>query len=307
MSEQISIMVSFDTSFSDIQILKNELLKFITDKDNSRDFQPDLNVDVLGTTDMTKLELQVEIRHKSNWANESVRAGRRSKFMCALVAALRTVPIYCPGGGGEVLGTAGNPNFSVAISDLIAKENIKAAADKKEGKRLVPTQPVSSSPVEARAEIHAQEARAEADLNARNPAVDLARDEAWTSSRDDASTLGRSSIDNQDLEEMRGLLRRESTKGKRKAGMEARLAQPGIPTILEPSYPPSIGQVSPYAEPSTAYEQYPAYSQPQHSAGMYNAGAAAAVNTQKPVPVPPPIPDDEEDRHFGNTRPYSGV
>lgn len=52
MKEQLSLMISFDTTFEDIQTLKSELLTFVTDKENSRDFQPDLDVEVLGTSDM---------------------------------------------------------------------------------------------------------------------------------------------------------------------------------------------------------------------------------------------------------------
>ncbi|KAK3061107.1 hypothetical protein LTR53_019884, partial [Teratosphaeriaceae sp. CCFEE 6253] len=59
------------------------------------------------------------------------------------------------------------------------------------------------------------------DLTSRNPAFDMARDQAWTSSREDDSTLGeRPSIDQHDLDEVRGLLRRESTRGKRKPGSD---------------------------------------------------------------------------------------
>jgi len=38
-----------------------------------------------------------------NWSNETVRAARRSKFMCALVLALRKVPDLSPGGGYKSL------------------------------------------------------------------------------------------------------------------------------------------------------------------------------------------------------------
>lgn len=55
MKEQLTIQVSFDTTFEDIQILKQELLTFVTDKENARDFQPDIDVEVLGTSDMVSL------------------------------------------------------------------------------------------------------------------------------------------------------------------------------------------------------------------------------------------------------------
>ncbi|KAK4547637.1 hypothetical protein LTR36_000594 [Oleoguttula mirabilis] len=245
MSEQLEIDVSFDTSFDDLQTLKNELQKFVTDKDNSRDFQPEIELGILGTSDQSKLMLQVEVKHKSNWANETIRQARRSKFMCALVSALRTVPIYAPGGGGEVQGSAANPNYGVTINDNIAKQNVAKAAETKEGKRMVPTKKIeeamnSMSPIASgksgAAGLTSHDNKVVDDLTSRNPAYDPARDEAWTSSREDTSTLGdRPSIDPQDLEDVRGLLRRGSTRGKRKPGSEApQLRMPGIPTIHEP-------------------------------------------------------------------------
>ncbi|RAH67542.1 serine/threonine protein kinase [Aspergillus aculeatinus CBS 121060] len=100
MHEVLKVPIDFDTTFQNIQRLREELEGFVRDKDNSRDFQPDITIDVSGVGDMDKLELSVYIRHKSNWSNEAVRATRRSKFMCALIAAVRRVPIRKPGSGG---------------------------------------------------------------------------------------------------------------------------------------------------------------------------------------------------------------
>lgn len=96
MHETLTIPVKFETTFVDIQNLKEEMERFVRDKENCRDFQPELDVDVVGVGEMDKLELTVNIRHKSNWSNEAVRAARRSKFMCALVAAVRKIPIRAP-------------------------------------------------------------------------------------------------------------------------------------------------------------------------------------------------------------------
>ncbi|KAE8384668.1 Mechanosensitive ion channel-domain-containing protein [Aspergillus alliaceus] len=101
MHETLTIPIKFDTSFQDISMLRHEMEAFVRDKENSRDFQPEVNVDVAGVGDMDKLELAVSICHKSNWAIESVRASRRSKFMCALVAAVRRIPIRAPGAADE--------------------------------------------------------------------------------------------------------------------------------------------------------------------------------------------------------------
>ncbi|EYE95626.1 serine/threonine protein kinase, partial [Aspergillus ruber CBS 135680] len=98
MHEQLTISVNFNTTFNDIQSLRGEMEAFVWSKDNCRDFQPDVELEVLGVGDDTdRLQLRVDIRHKSNWANESVRASRRSKFMCALVLAMKKLHIRGPG------------------------------------------------------------------------------------------------------------------------------------------------------------------------------------------------------------------
>ena len=66
MKEQLSISISFDTTLEDIQLLKNELHAFVTDKENSRDFQPDVEVEITDIASMGSLQLSIEIRHKSN-------------------------------------------------------------------------------------------------------------------------------------------------------------------------------------------------------------------------------------------------
>ena len=64
MREQLLMYISFDTTLEDIQLLKNEMQQFVLHKDNSRDFQPDIDVEVTGIASMDKMELKVEIRHK---------------------------------------------------------------------------------------------------------------------------------------------------------------------------------------------------------------------------------------------------
>ncbi|PGH01578.1 hypothetical protein GX51_05143 [Blastomyces parvus] len=139
MREQITLTVDFGTSFADIQLLKAEMENFVRDKGNCRDFQPDVDIEVIGLGNMDKLELKIEIRHKSNWSNETVRASRRSKFMCALVLAIRKIPIYGPGGGDAVLGDVTRPAYSVTVSHEQAQASKDEWAEGKEGKRMVPT------------------------------------------------------------------------------------------------------------------------------------------------------------------------
>ncbi|KAL2856667.1 Mechanosensitive ion channel-domain-containing protein [Aspergillus pseudoustus] len=97
MREKISVEVAFDTSMAEVQLLKDEMEQFVRDKENSRDFQQDVDIEVVGLGAMDKLELTVTLCHKSNWAIEHVRAARRSRFMCALVAAVRKIQIRAPG------------------------------------------------------------------------------------------------------------------------------------------------------------------------------------------------------------------
>ena len=64
MREQLTMYISFDTSLEDVQLLRDEMQNFVLDKDNARDFQQEINVEVTGIAAMDKLELKVEIRHK---------------------------------------------------------------------------------------------------------------------------------------------------------------------------------------------------------------------------------------------------
>ncbi|KAI9820233.1 MAG: hypothetical protein M1827_005855 [Pycnora praestabilis] len=273
MREQVLIYIDIGTSLEDIQTLKNEMQGFVTDKENSRDFQPDMDIEVNGLMDMSKMELKVEIRHKSNWANETIRAARRSKFMCALVLALRKVPIYGPGGGDPPLGDMNKPSYSVAVTDTVAASNRETAAAAKEAKRLIPSkkpEPKQEDPFSDNSTSFGTNAlrvptatrltnttspseKIAADtLNARRVTIDPARDD-WDDYRDDISTLGeRTDFDNtrrsNDLEEVRGLLRRESTKGRRKAG-----GGPAVPTGSK--VVPTIKEVQTPTSPSQGYPE----------------------------------------------------
>jgi hypothetical protein len=219
MREQLSVFVSFDTTFDDVTTLRAELLKFVRDKDNSRDFQPELDIQVVGIAEMNKMELQVQLQYKGNWANETVRSARRSKFMCALVLALRRVPIYGPGGGAAPLGSADAPSYSVALPVDVAQRNKDAYAAGKEAKRLVPSQPASApAPAAARSQSPAAAAAAAAGgnmgaeyvalqaLNSRPPATDPLRDDTWAA-RDDVSAL---TVDGPAGDDRSGLLDREA-------------------------------------------------------------------------------------------------
>jgi hypothetical protein len=223
MKEQLEMFISFDTSLEDIETLRKEMEAFVRHPENSRDFQPDVVLECTGIGNMDKLQLKVEIRHKSNWANETVRAARRSKFMCALVLALRKVPIYCPGGGGLPLGDPGNPSYSVAVSNEVAAAAREKAAAAKEGMRLVPTKSnvalkpstgkssgvdILRGPLGTATKIEAIEA-----LNTRRPTDDS--DNATLASQDQQLEHTRT---NNIANHRQTLLKRESTRGRRKPG-----------------------------------------------------------------------------------------
>ena len=291
MREQLSIYIDFGTTLEDVQLLRNEMQAFVTDKENSRDFQPDINVEITGIASMDKMELRVEIKHKSNWSNETVRAARRSKFMCALVLALRKIPINGPGGAGPALGSADQPTYSVTISDAQAAAKREAAAKAQDAKRLFPAQksdlPAKSGPAE-KADPPAKggpaamtsspdpnerdsvtpsplrfrhpptsESNALATLNSRRPAADTADTpgdliEPVTSKSVARST---STMDGPDfdhtvpIDEVQGVLRRQSTRGKRRAsGGAAKSFQPLVSPTDFPQPPPSMGiEYDPYA------------------------------------------------------------
>lgn len=125
--QALTFNVDFKTTFRDIMFLRSELEAFL--KENHRDYQPTLGLSVVNLHDLEKLELSVSFTHKSNWSNERLRASRSSKFMCALVAATRKIPLYKPNASRPVLGEDARPMYTVMITD--AEAAAKVAADKK--------------------------------------------------------------------------------------------------------------------------------------------------------------------------------
>ncbi|KAI9886920.1 MAG: hypothetical protein M1823_001289 [Watsoniomyces obsoletus] len=296
MREQIKLFISFDTTMEDINALKNEMQAFVLSKENSREFLPEVEVEVVGIAEMNKLELLVEVKHKSNWSNETLRATRRSKFMCALVLALRRIPIYGPGCGDAILGDVGKPTYAVAISDAEAEANRAAFAAKKEAKRLFPsTKPEPKSEDDKKdgtgkssdndyfgqsKDMTSQkktgtsmEMAAMETLTVRNPAEDAARDD-WDSYRENMTTPGGRTVAEarrgNDIEEVRGMLRRESTRGGRRKAHE----HPPMPTVSDiaevqtpPSVPGGTTAMAAPTSPTSLRTQHPHVSGPSSEAG----------------------------------------
>ncbi|OAL39506.1 hypothetical protein AYO20_01376 [Fonsecaea nubica] len=277
MREQIQLYVSFDTKFEDIDLLKKEMTNFVRDKDNARDFQPDVDIEVTGVAEMNKMELRIEIRHKSNWANEAVRAARRNKFMCALVLAVRKVPLYGPGGAGPPAGDKANPTYSVAISDEIARRNKEEFDENLDKKRLVPlldqnkphldlSKTKSSDHLGVSTGTDVKEASAVDNLVKRKVAVDP--EEVVDHERELRMDKKRSN----DVEEVRDILRRESTRGRRRAARHSGLSVPSVEYGGGSRTIPTIPDASPQ-EPMTA-----------------TLSAPARVSYFEDVPQPEPMP-----------------
>lgn len=173
MKEVIDVNVSFDTSFEDIELLRVEMENFVRAPENNRDFQPDVAIGVGGVGDCDKLTLKIAIKHKSNWHNEVVRATRRSKFMCALTLALKRVPIYGPGGGGDALGGPANPTYSVSVTDDFAADARAKSAKEKEAKKLLNQSSEQAATTDA---ATAAEQRAAEHFNTTNPVIEALDD-----------------------------------------------------------------------------------------------------------------------------------
>lgn len=273
MKEQLDMFISFDTTLEDIELLRKEMEAFVRHPDNSRDFQSDIILEAVGIGSMDKLQLKVEIRHKSNWHNETVRAARRSKFMCALVLALRKIPINGPGGGGDALGGPANPNYSVAVSDEWAAEAREKSSITKDSKRLIPTKATKNTNPDL-GPIDTEEGAADA-LNARRPGLDFAHSASFND--DGVSTLGEDTSDHFG-NSTSSLLKRASTRGRRKPGEHL---------------PPSAFQSSPGFSvtidgPSGTYgASYMNEGSPPSSAGNNSYGSGSGYQKYKPFPVNP--------------------
>lgn len=137
MKERLQFSVASGTSFDDIELLRVELERFVQDPENSHHFQPEIDIQLISIGDLKQLDLRVEILHKSNWAIESLRAERRSRFMCALLSAMRKVPIDGSGGSGPSAGSINNPTYSVPITDELAKEARTKFDAEKDAKKMV--------------------------------------------------------------------------------------------------------------------------------------------------------------------------
>jgi len=243
MQEQLTVPINFNTSFEDIQKLKHELLIFI--KENSRDYQEDLEVEITGINELDRLILKVDIKHRGNWANETLSLQRRNRFLCALVAILRNIPIYGPGGGDLVVGEQGKPMYTVSVPDDVARENMRKAAETKAAERWdddVDSDDESESGKKDKgANTGNSSSTAVGDIPDGRHDVFPFADRGHAETGSSAAQHRNDSVNRRgDLDEVRGMLKRESTKGRRKPA-------PSNPSIPAPQYP--LSQQTGYQQP----------------------------------------------------------
>ncbi|KIX02280.1 uncharacterized protein Z518_08219 [Rhinocladiella mackenziei CBS 650.93] len=309
MREQVQLFVSFDTSFEDIDLLKKEMTHFVRDKDNARDFQPDIDIEVMGVAEMNKMELKIEIRHKSNWANEAVQAARRNKFMCALVMAVRKIPLNGPGGGGPPAGDKANPTYSVTITDEVAKKNKNIFDEDQDKKRLVPLLEQNQKEPDVSKDQSASNDNLVSTTGAEKAAVDHLIKRHGAVDPEEIIDHDRERTVNQQrsngVEEVRNILRRESITGRRRAArhsgislQESADAQAGsrtIPTIPEPSPPAPVGAPPPgrvsYFEDTTHAVSTPTAAQQGWATVTplnYNQPSTSTMPQQSGRPYSPP-------------------
>ncbi|KXX81514.1 Mechanosensitive ion channel protein 8 [Madurella mycetomatis] len=125
--QAVTMMIDINTSFKDLQFLRSELETFLRLPENRRDYLPNLAMGITSVNELNKLELRCIFTHRSNWSNEPLRAARSMKFMCALVATIRKIPLNRP--DGATLGKEFNPAHYVMLSPEDAarkRENIEA-------------------------------------------------------------------------------------------------------------------------------------------------------------------------------------
>ena len=171
-----------------------------------------------------------------------------------------------------MLGDVGKPTYAVTVSDQEAARFREEFAAKKEAKRLVPSEssappedehPKGRSPSDAstiskpmdtphRSTAGTSERGAVDTLHQRNVGVDPARDD-WDSYRESLSNNGTARTNRHEsaestgleseLSEVRGMLRRESTRGRRRP---APPPKPSVEVINESGVQPAVsGQSSP--------------------------------------------------------------
>lgn len=194
--------------------------------------------------------------------------------MCALVLALRRVPIYAPGGGAAPLGSADQPAYSVSITDeqasaaraaftrnqeatalssLLANTTSRNTTTPNTGAAPTPAQVATNRPSRSATITSPTETTAFASLTQRNRLIDTANDlasPAHATSSEAPEPIASA------------ILRRQSTRGKRRsAGSTSRKNSMSSSTItLAQRHAPPLPA---FGEPTTdLYRTYGQVSMP---------------------------------------------
>ena len=136
--EIMYINISYEhTNFQDIELLRLEMEKFVRHPDNSREYQPDVTIDVADISDLKTIQLMFVIMYKANANDVMARLDRKSRFLSALAEACRKLRILPVGGG--VQGTPGNPNYLVSCSAEDAAARRGETEEDRSKAREIPT------------------------------------------------------------------------------------------------------------------------------------------------------------------------
>ncbi|KII92920.1 hypothetical protein PLICRDRAFT_103857 [Plicaturopsis crispa FD-325 SS-3] len=96
MSEPFTFDVAYDTTFEQLEALRERMLVFLTAE--RRDYLPTFDVTVIDFPEQEKMTLKADIKHKSNFQIGAIKAKRRNKWICALKIALAECHIFGPKG-----------------------------------------------------------------------------------------------------------------------------------------------------------------------------------------------------------------
>ena len=72
MRELLQLNISFDTTLEDVQLLRREITNFVLEKENSRDFQPEVNVEITSLASVSHVSIsQCQLLRKTSFARYS--------------------------------------------------------------------------------------------------------------------------------------------------------------------------------------------------------------------------------------------
>jgi small-conductance mechanosensitive channel len=95
MKERLTFSVSAGTSFADIEALRKEMEDFVQEPENTRDYQPEIDIELISAGDLSKMDLRVEIQHKVRVF--SIPAVEVRLTWCSRIGRMRSsVPIEGP-------------------------------------------------------------------------------------------------------------------------------------------------------------------------------------------------------------------